>query len=187
MCWCLQTTVARLECAGVTVSVGIAPNLSATRCERTLSGEIRETRRSTWGRFCAQSRMAAAASVAYPCPQNARVNAQPSSGSTCLRPCRWRPVTSVKDHHSSLAHHLWVGCRRFENERTNAVGSPTVEHPFDDRPDVLDRRDALSSQAVHYLRVREEVVQILRILRSGHTQAKSLGVEAVLQLVTLRR
>ena len=80
MCWCLQTTVARLECAGVTVSVGIAPNLSATRCERTLSGEIRETRRSTWGRFCAQSRMAAAASVAYPCPQNARVNAQPSSG-----------------------------------------------------------------------------------------------------------
>ena len=39
----LQTPVARLESAGVTVSVGIAPSLSATRWERTLSGEIRET------------------------------------------------------------------------------------------------------------------------------------------------
>src|SRR4029450_4747362 len=83
---------------------------------------------------------------------------------TCLPPSRWRPVTRVKDHHSSLAPHLWVGCRRFENERTNAVGSPTVEHPFDDRADVLDRRDELSSQSVHYLRVRKEVVEILRIL-----------------------
>ena len=76
---CLQTTVARFECAGVTVSVGIAPSLSATRCERALSGEIRETSGPISTRFRAQSRIAAAASVAYPRPQNARVNAQPSS------------------------------------------------------------------------------------------------------------
>src|SRR4051812_15154416 len=66
-----QTTVVRFECAGVRVSVGIAPSLSATRWERTLSGEIRETSRSIFGRSCAQSRMAAAASVAYPCPSAA--------------------------------------------------------------------------------------------------------------------
>src|SRR5919198_2497405 len=77
---CLQTTVVRLESTGVTVSVGVAPSLSATRWERTLSGGIRETSRSMFGRLCAQSRMAAAASVAYPCPQCARVKAQPSSG-----------------------------------------------------------------------------------------------------------
>jgi energy-coupling factor transporter ATP-binding protein EcfA2 len=77
---CLQTTVFRFESAGVMVSAGIAPSLSATCWERTLSGEIRETSRSMHRQACAQSRMAAAASVAYPCPQCARVNAQPSSG-----------------------------------------------------------------------------------------------------------
>ena len=77
---CLQTTVVRFESAGVTVSVGIAPSLSATRWERTLSGEIRETSRSIFGRSYAQLRMAAAASVAYPCPQCVRAKAQPSSG-----------------------------------------------------------------------------------------------------------
>jgi hypothetical protein len=43
---CLQTTAFRFESAGMTVSVGVAPSLSATRWERTLSGEIRETSRS---------------------------------------------------------------------------------------------------------------------------------------------
>jgi hypothetical protein len=58
----VQTTVVRFECAGVTVSVGIAPSLSAMRWERTSSGEIKETSRSMFGRSCAQSRIAAAAS-----------------------------------------------------------------------------------------------------------------------------
>lgn len=40
---CLQTTAVRPESEGVTVSAGVAPSLSATRCERTLSGEISET------------------------------------------------------------------------------------------------------------------------------------------------
>ena len=40
---CFQTTVVRPECTGMTVSVGTAPSLSATRCERMLSGEISET------------------------------------------------------------------------------------------------------------------------------------------------
>src|SRR5437773_6867943 len=139
----LQMTVVRFECAGVTVSVGIAPSLSATRWERTLSGEIRETSRSIFGRSCAQSRMAAAASVAYPCPQCARVKAQPSSGlsvTSCLCPSRGRPLACVEDHEPSLADHLPVGCHGLENERTKPVGSPTADHPFFDHgSDLLDR------------------------------------------------
>src|SRR6266540_2844323 len=77
---CLQTTVFCFVCAGVTVSVGVAPSLSATRSERTLLGEIKETSRSMDRDLYAQSRMAAAASVAYPKPQCARIRAQPSSG-----------------------------------------------------------------------------------------------------------
>ena len=57
-----------------------APSLSATRSERTLSDEIRETSRSMDRQSYAHSRMAAAASVAYPWPQCARIKAHPSSG-----------------------------------------------------------------------------------------------------------
>jgi hypothetical protein len=77
---CLQTTVFRLESMGVTVSVGVAPSFSATRWERTLSGEIRETSPLMDRDSRAQSRIAMAASVAYPCPQCARIKPQPSSG-----------------------------------------------------------------------------------------------------------
>lgn len=99
----------------------------------------------------------------------------------CLCPSRGRPVTSVENHHAGLPDHLRVGFGGFENERTDSVGPPTGEHPFDDFSDVVDARSAWSAQALHDLRVREEVIEMLRIVPNRETKAKSLGVEAVLQ------
>ena len=59
---CRQTTVSCIVSAGVTVSVGVAPILRATRSERTFAGEISETSMSIGRHSYAQSRMAAAAS-----------------------------------------------------------------------------------------------------------------------------
>ena len=106
----LQTTAVRPESEGVTVSAGIAPSLSATRWERTLSGVIRDTSRSLGRRSCAQSRIAAAASVAYPRPQCSRIKAQPSSS------CAWLPafarVDGVQPRVSKIMRPAWPTTRR---------------------------------------------------------------------------
>ncbi len=104
-----QTTAVRPESEGVTVSAGIAPSLFATRCERTLSGVIRDTSRSSGRRSCAQSRIAAAASVAYPRPQCSRIKAQPSSS------CAWLPavarVDGVQPRVSKIMRPAWPTTR----------------------------------------------------------------------------
>jgi hypothetical protein len=56
-----------------------------------------------------------------------------------------------------LSDHLSVGARSFQDKRTKVVGAPPVEHFLDDRPGAVDRRDRLSAQAMHDLRVREQV------------------------------
>jgi hypothetical protein len=93
-------------------------------------------------------------------------------------PSRRRPVACVKDHEPSLADHLPVGCRGLENERAKPIGSPTADHSFDHGSDFLDRRDGLFAQALHDLRVREQLVQMLRILGAWHAQAEPLRIKA---------
>jgi len=93
-------------------------------------------------------------------------------------PRRGRPAARVEDHETSLADHLPVG-RSLENERTQPVGTPTADHPFFDHgSDIRERRDGLFAQAPHDLRVREQVIQSLRVRRSWHAEAKPVRVEA---------
>ena len=124
----LQTTAVRPESEGVTVSAGIAPSLSATRWERTLSGVIRDTSRSSGRRSCAQSRIAEAASVAYPRPQCSRIKAQPSSS------CAWLPafarVDGVQSRASKIMRPAWPTTRPFAEAVSRTKGpSPPVLHP----------------------------------------------------------
>src|SRR3954454_18531361 len=94
------------------VSVGIAPSRFATRWERTFSGEISETSRSIFGRSNAQSRMAAAASVAEPRPQHARPPRPAGLGLSMAPgacPGRRLPAAPVEDHQARLTDQPPVG------------------------------------------------------------------------------
>ena len=124
----LQATAVRPESEGVTDSVGIAPSLSATRCERTLSGVISDTSRSSGRRSCAQSRIDAAASVAYPRPQCSRIKAQPSSS------CAWLPalarVDGVQSRVSKIMSPAWPTTRGCAEAVSRTKGQdPPVLHP----------------------------------------------------------
>src|SRR5262245_3014723 len=60
------------------------------------------------------------------------------SMTSCLCPSRGRPAARVEDHEAGLTDDLLVGSRCLENERPKPVASPTPDHPFDHRSNVLD-------------------------------------------------
>src|SRR5919204_5511803 len=102
------------------------------------------------------------------------------SMTSCICPTRGRPAACVEDHETGLADHLPVGRRGLENERTEPVASPTADPGFDHGSGFLEPRDGFFAQSMHDLRVREQVVQGFRILRSRRAQAKPVRVEAEL-------
>jgi hypothetical protein len=102
------------------------------------------------------------------------------SVTSCVCPGRGRPAACVEDHQTGLPDHLSVGRRGLENERTQPVSSPTANPSFDHGSGFLERRNGCFAQAVHNLRVREQLVQGLRILRSWRAEAKPVRVEAEL-------
>src|SRR5262245_41941617 len=57
---------------------------------------------------------------------------------SCLCPSRGRPAARIEDHKAGLTDDLLVGSRCLENERPKPVVSPTPDHPFDHRSNVLD-------------------------------------------------
>ncbi len=94
------------------------------------------------------------------------------------RPSRGRPAARVEDHQARPADYPPISRRGLENERAKSVGSPTAGPSFEHCSGLVELRDRFSVQAVHDHRIREQLVNGLRILRSWRAEAEPVRVEA---------